>query len=121
MELNAGNQTEAALIKYKKGLGAFNEKMPEFVSQFNAFTEECFKDGALTKKQKHLIALGISIHAQDEYCVIYHTKGCLDHGCSEQEILDTIAVTAAFGGGASVSQGVTLVMDCLNEMGQMKQ
>ncbi|MFP3919292.1 carboxymuconolactone decarboxylase family protein [Lysinibacillus telephonicus] len=121
MDINAVNSTEAALVKYKKGLGLFNEKMPEFVSQFNAFTEECFKEGALTKKQKHLIALGISIHAQDEYCIIYHTKGCLDHGCSEQEILEAIGVTAAFGGGASVSQGVTLVLDCLNEMGHMKQ
>ena len=116
MELNAGNYTETALLKYKKGLGVLNDQMPEFVSQFNMFTEECFKDGALTKKQKHLIALGISIHAQDEYCIIYHTKGCLDHGCSEQEILETIAVTGALGGGASVSQGVTLVMECINEM-----
>lgn len=121
LEINAGNSTEAALGKFKKGLGLFNEKMPEFVSQFNAFTEECFKEGTLTKKQKHLIALGISIHAQDEYCIIYHTKGCLDHGCSEQEILEAIGVTAAFGGGASVSQGVTLVLDCINEMGHMKQ
>ncbi|MFC7687776.1 carboxymuconolactone decarboxylase family protein [Ureibacillus sp. GCM10028918] len=121
MELNTGNPTEAALIKYKKGLGVFNEKMREFVSQFNAFTEECFKDGALNQKQKHLIALGISIHAQDEYCIIYHTKGCLDHGCSEQEILEAIGVSAALGGGASVSQGVTLVLDCMNEMNDMKQ
>ncbi|WP_240758339.1 carboxymuconolactone decarboxylase family protein [Lysinibacillus sp. SGAir0095] len=121
MELNAGNQTEAALIKYKKGLGVFNEKMPGFVSQFNAFTEECFKDGAITQKQKHLIALGISIHAQDEYCIIYHTKGCLDHGCSEQEIIEAIGVTAALGGGPSLSQGVTLVLDCMNEMNHMKQ
>ena len=121
MEFNAAHPMEAALIKYKKGLGVFNEKMPEFVSQFNAFTEECFKDGTLSQKQKHLIALGISIHAQDQLCMIYHTKGCLDHGCSEQEIYETIAVTAAMGGGSAVSQGVTLVLDCMKEMIQMKQ
>ena len=121
MEFNAAHPMEAALIKYKKGLGVFNEKMPEFVSHFNSFTEECFKEGTLTQKQKHLIALGISIHAKDEFCMIYHTKGCLDHGCSEQEIYETITVTAALGGGPSVSQGVTLVLDCMNEMIQMKQ
>ncbi|MEH7345618.1 carboxymuconolactone decarboxylase family protein [Bacillus sp. JJ1532] len=121
MEMKSRNSTENALINYKEGLGMFAEKMPEFVSQFNAFTEECFKEGALSQKQKQLIALGISIHAQDEYCIIYHTKGCLDQGCSEQEILEAIGVTAAFGGGASLSQGVTLVQECINEMSQLKQ
>lgn len=119
--MEASNYTESALLKYKEGLGHFTDKMPEFARQFNAFTEECFKEGALPQKQKQLIALGISIHAQDEYCIIYHTKGCLDQGCSEQEILEAVGVTAAFGGGASMSQGVTLVQECIREMNQMKQ
>ncbi|AZU61640.1 carboxymuconolactone decarboxylase family protein [Neobacillus mesonae] len=121
MEMKAGNSTEAALIKYKEGLGLFTEKMPEFARSFNEFTEECFKEGTLSQKQKQLIALGISIHAQDEYCIIYHTKGCLDQGCSEQEMLEAVGVTAAFGGGASMSQGVTLVQECIMEMNQLKQ
>jgi len=119
--MQIGNSTEATLIKYKEGLGSFTKKMPELASQFNAFTEECFKEGELTQKQKQLIALGISIHAQDEYCIIYHTKGCLDQGCSEQEILEAIGVTAAFGGGAAMSQGVTLVQECINELNQLTQ
>jgi AhpD family alkylhydroperoxidase len=119
--LEASNYTESALLKYKEGLGQFTDKMPEFARQYNAFTEECFKEGSLSQKQKQLIALGISIHAQDEYCIIYHTKGCLDQGCSEQEILEAMGVTAAFGGGASMSQGVTLVQECIQEMNQMKQ
>lgn len=51
------------------------------------------------------VGIILRVHAQDEYCIIYHTKGCLDQGCSKQEILETVAVTAAFGGGASMSQG----------------
>ncbi|GIN87239.1 DNA-binding protein [Heyndrickxia sporothermodurans] len=120
MELESRNTTEAALIKYKEGLGMFTKKMPEFAEQFNAFTEECFKEGSLSQKEKQLIALGISLHAQDEYCIIYHTKGCLDQGCSEQEILEAIGVTAAFGGGATISQGVTLVQECIQELNQLK-
>ena len=121
MEMNGENNAEATLQKFKKGLGVFNEKMPEFVSHFNAFTEECFKDGELTQKQKHLIALGISIHARDEFCIIYHTKGSLDNGCTEQEIFETIAVTGALGGGPSVSQGVTLVLDYIHELKHKKE
>ncbi|KQU17872.1 alkylhydroperoxidase [Bacillus sp. Leaf13] len=102
-------------------MGVFTDKMPELAEKFNSFTEECFKEGLLSKKEKQLIALGISLYSQDEYCIIYHTKGCLDQGCSEQEILEEIGVTAAFGGGATINQAVTLVQNCVQEINQMKQ
>lgn len=121
MEFEARNSTEEALHHYKAGLGTFTKKMPELASKFNDFTEECFKEGSLSKKEKQLIALGISLYAQDEYCIIYHTKGCLDEGCSEEEILEAIGVTAAFGGGATMSQAVTLVQECIQELNQLKQ
>ncbi|WP_059173573.1 carboxymuconolactone decarboxylase family protein [Bacillus sp. FJAT-27445] len=115
------NSTEEALYEYKAGLGVFTKKMPEIARLYNAFTEECFKEGALSQKDKHLIALGVSLHAQDEYCIIYHLKGCLDQGASEDEILETVGVTAAFGGGAAMSQGVTLVQEAIDELNQLKQ
>lgn len=110
------NSTEAALLHYKEGVGIFAKKMPDLASHYNAFTEACFKEGVLSKKQKQLIALGISLYSQDEYCIIYHVKGCLDEGCSEEEILEAVGVTAAFGGGASMSQAVTLVLEAMEEL-----
>jgi AhpD family alkylhydroperoxidase len=121
MEFDARNATEAALLDYKAGLGTFTQKMPHLAEKFNAFTEECFKEGVLSKKEKQLIALGISLYSQDEYCIIYHTKGCLDQGCSEEEILEAVGVTAAFGGGASMSQAVTLVQESMEELKELEQ
>jgi AhpD family alkylhydroperoxidase len=121
MEFEARNTTEAALHEYKAGLGVFTQKMPKLAELYNAFTEECFSEGVLSQKEKQLIALGISLYSQDEYCIIYHTKGCIDQGCSEQEILEAIGVTAAFGGGAAMSQAVTLVQECIQDMTQLKQ
>lgn len=115
------NSTEAALHDYKSGLGTFTQKMPEIARHYNAFTEACFAEGTLSKKEKHLIALGIAVNTQDEYCIIYHAKGCLDNGASEEEILETVGVTAAFGGGAAMSQAVTLVQECITELNQLKQ
>jgi len=119
--IEVSNWTEAALQEYKMGLGTFTQKMPEIAGYFNAFTEACFKEGKLSQKEKQLIALGISVYSQDEYCIIYHTKGCLDQGASEEEILEAIGVTAAFGGGAAMSQAVTLVQDCIADLNQLKQ
>ena len=90
--------------------------MPKLAEQFNSFTEECFKEGTLSKT-KQLIALGISLYSQDEYCITYHIKGCLDQGASEQEIFEAVGVTAAFGGG-TISQAVTLVQECIQELKQ---
>lgn len=115
------NATEAALLDYKVGLGEFTKRMPDLAKHYNAFTEACFKEGTLSKKEKQLIALGISIFAQDEYCIIYHVKGCLDEGASEDQILEAVGVTAAFGGGAAMSQSVTLVQDAIAELGELKQ
>lgn len=118
---DTGNWIESALHDYKLGLGAFTQKMPELASHYNAFTEACFQEGALSQKQKQLIALGISLYSQDEYCIIYHIKGCLDQGASEEEILEAVGVTAAFGGGAAMSQAVTLVQEAITELNQIKQ
>ncbi|KUP05144.1 alkylhydroperoxidase [Bacillus coahuilensis m2-6] len=110
------NLTEEALQDYKAGLGVFSEKMPELAKKYNDFTGECFKEGKLSKKEKHLIALGIAIFSQDEYCIIYHTKGCVDQGCTEDEVLEAVGVTAAFGGGAAMSQSVTLVQEAYQDL-----
>ncbi|ART77902.1 carboxymuconolactone decarboxylase family protein [Sutcliffiella horikoshii] len=114
------NYAEAALHDYKVGLGVFSEKMPELAHHYNEFTEACFKEGVLDKKQKQLIALGVSVYSQDEYCIVYHTKGCLDQGATEQEILEVCGVTAAFGGGAAMSQSVTLVQSCISDFNELK-
>jgi len=108
--------TEHALQEYKEGLGTFTRKMPDLARHYNAFTEACFREGAISQKQKHLMALGISMVLQDEYCMIYHTKGCLDHQCTEEEIFEAAGVAAAFGGGAAMSQAVTLVQDCIEDL-----
>ncbi|AGK54141.1 carboxymuconolactone decarboxylase family protein [Bacillus sp. 1NLA3E] len=110
------NETEAILHDYKLGLGTFTQKMPDLAQHFNAFTEACFKEGELSQKEKQLIALGISVFSQNEYCIIYHTKGCLDQGATEEEIFEAIGVSAAFGGGAAMSQVVTLVQACITDL-----
>ncbi|MBH8597194.1 MULTISPECIES: carboxymuconolactone decarboxylase family protein [unclassified Thermoactinomyces] len=106
------------LIHYKEGLGKFAGKMPDLVRAYNEFTSHCFQEGEIPLKYKHLIALAISLHAQDEYCMVYHSKGCIDQGCTEKEILEAVGVAAAIGGGAVMSQGVTLLQKCLNEFNQ---
>jgi alkylhydroperoxidase/carboxymuconolactone decarboxylase family protein YurZ len=106
---------EQALQAYKQGLGRFSEKLPDVGAKYMEFTAACFREGAVSCKNKHLTALGIAITMQDETCLLYHAKGALDNGASEAELLETVGVCAAFGGGAALSQGVTLLQQALEQ------
>lgn len=119
-EEGAENYFDQSLIDYKQGSSRIQDHLPEVVQGYFDFTEACFQPGSMDAKQKQLIALGISIYANDEYCIMYHTKGAVDHGASEEEIMETIAVSAALGGGAAFSQGVTLALDTYDHYDQTK-
>jgi AhpD family alkylhydroperoxidase len=110
------SDVELWIHEYKEGLGEFQKKMPDIAGKYMEFTASCFAPGSIDKKMKQLIALGISIYSQDEYCIMYHTQEAIHEGASEQEILEVVGVSAAFGGGATMSQGVTLVQECLSEI-----
>lgn len=113
-----GNYVEMSIREYKEGLGHFRDKMPDITEKYIEFTSACFAPGEIDQKTKQLIALGISLYSQDEYCIMYHTQEAMHTGASEQEILEVVGVCAAFGGGATMSQGVTLVQECIQELSQ---
>ncbi|WP_054950834.1 carboxymuconolactone decarboxylase family protein [Numidum massiliense] len=112
------NWVGLALQDYKVGLGRLQEQSPHLVDSFNHFTDTCFQAGAVDAKTKQLMALAISVVANSEYCTIYHVQGALEHGATEEEILEAVGVATAFGGGPAIAQGVTLVQDAVQEIQQ---
>ena len=63
-----------------------------------------FSDGALKKKDKELIAIGISIVVNCESCIEWHIKEAAKSGATMKEVLEAIEVGIEFGGGpATVS------------------
>ncbi|WP_234998520.1 carboxymuconolactone decarboxylase family protein [Salirhabdus sp. Marseille-P4669] len=114
MEINENeyeNYFDQSILDYKHGSERIKKHLPEMTQGYFDFTDACFKEGEISAKQKQLMALAVAIYAQDEYCIMYHTKGAVEHDASEEEIMETIAVSAALGGGAAFSQGVTLAME----------
>jgi AhpD family alkylhydroperoxidase len=104
-----------ALHEYKEGIGKMSEKMPDVIHSYNEFTKVCFQEGTLSQKHKHLIGLALGVYSNDEYCIIFHTKEAMDQGATEEEILEAVAVSAAFGGGMAMSQSATLVQEAIEE------
>lgn len=108
---------DSVLKGYKEGMGQFTEQLPDIGSGFHSFTESCFAEGALDGKQKQLIALALSVYADDKTCMSFHAKGCVDAGCTEREVLEACSIAAALGSGAVMSRTVT----CLSGMFQQFQ
>ncbi|SDJ01280.1 carboxymuconolactone decarboxylase family protein [Natribacillus halophilus] len=104
---------EEALQEYKDGMNYLSGQLPKLTRKYNAFMDACFAEGELTTKDKHIIALAISVCMNEEYSIISHTKACIDEECSEDEIMEAVGVAAAFAGSAALSQGVTVVRDAI--------
>ncbi len=74
---------------------------------YEAFThmeEAAFSDGALPKKTKELIAIGISVRIDCESCMQWHIEQSAAAGASMPEVLEAVEVGIEMGGGpATVS------------------
>ena len=71
---------------------------------FLQMDEAAFSDGALPKKNKELIAIGISVVIDCESCMQWHIEQAAKAGASMQEVLEGVEVGMEMGGGpATVS------------------
>jgi len=66
--------------------------------------EAAFSDGALSKKTKELIAVGISVKIDCESCMQWHIQQAAAAGATMREVLEAVEVGIEMGGGpATVS------------------
>lgn len=106
---------EEKVHAYKDQISELAHSLPEVVQAYHQFTGECFASGALDAKTKQLIALGIGMFANNEVCTFYHVNEARSKGASEQEIMETIAVAGAVGGGHAMSQGALRVQEAIKQ------
>jgi AhpD family alkylhydroperoxidase len=83
---------------------------------FLAMEKAAYCDGALPKKQKELIAVGISVVKNCESCMQWHIEQAAACGTTFEELLEAIEVGMEMGGGpATVSARFALeVMESLS-------
>lgn len=92
------------IIKSRKKAHNFYSDHSEVYRSFLDMEKNTYKDGRLSKLQKELIAIGISVVVNCESCMEWHIKQALNDGASEDEILEAIDVGIEMGGGpATVS------------------
>jgi alkylhydroperoxidase/carboxymuconolactone decarboxylase family protein len=81
---------------------------PALWEKFMAWYQAVFAEGALTEREKALIALGVSHAVQCPYCIDAYTKSCLEKGADVEQMTEAVHVSAAIRGGASLVHGVQM-------------
>ncbi len=95
--------------------GNITEWQPELGKKFFDYYDEVFKPGALSAREKSLIALAVSHTIQCPYCIDAYTSGSIKTGADEEQMMEAIHVAAAIRGGSSLVHGVQM-MNKANEI-----
>ncbi|MBK9106542.1 MAG: carboxymuconolactone decarboxylase family protein [Saprospiraceae bacterium] len=97
-----------------KKFGNITEFQEAMGTKFFDYYNEVFKEGALTEREKALIALAVAHTVQCPYCIDAYTSTCLAKGADEEQMMEAVHVSAAIRAGASLVNSVMM-------MNQVKQ
>jgi 4-carboxymuconolactone decarboxylase len=86
-------------------IGQGNQELWE---KFSRYYQAVFAEGALTEREKALIALGVAHAVQCPYCIDAYTQACLEKGSTVEEMTEAVHVACAIRGGASLIHGIQM-------------
>ena len=75
--------------------------------QFMAFTAATERaDGAIPRKYRELIALGVALTTQCAYCIDIHTRHARAHGVTKEELAEAAFIAAAVRAGGTLAHSL---------------
>lgn len=93
-------------LKKFEDVGEFG---PELAEKFFDWYGSVFEEGALSAKEKALIALAVSHALQCPYCIDAYTTNSLEKGATEEQMMEAVHVASAIRGGSSLVHGVQMM------------
>ena len=75
------------------------EYAPTLGEKYFDYYGEAMKDGALSAREKALIAMAVATTHQCPYCIDAYTNQCLSLGVSEEEMMEAVHVGSAMVAG----------------------
>lgn len=93
-------------LKKFSGISEFEEGLAK---KFFDYYGAVFAEGALTAREKSLIALAVAHALQCPYCIDAYSIDAVEKGCDEKQVMEAVHVAAAIRGGASLVHGVQMM------------
>jgi 4-carboxymuconolactone decarboxylase len=88
--------------------GDIGRARPELWDKFKAWYAAVQEAGALSRREKALIGLGVAHALQCPYCIDAYTSSCLENGSDLEQMTEAIHVASAIRGGASLVHGLQM-------------
>ena len=88
----------------------------ELADKFFAYYGAVFDEGALTAREKALIALAVAHTVQCPYCIDAYVNACLEKGSDMEQMTEAVHVATAIRGGASLVHGIQM-LDQVEKLG----
>ena len=89
--------------------GKITEWSEELGTKFFDYYGKVFEEGALSAREKSLIALAVSHVVKCPYCIDAYTKDGLQKGITKEEMMEAVHVGAAIESGATLVHGVQMM------------
>ena len=85
-----------------KKFGNITDYQEAMGKKFFDYYGEVFQEGALTEREKALIALGVAHALQCPYCIDAYSSTCLVKGADEEQMMEAVHVAAAIRAGTTL-------------------
>ncbi|EEX16461.1 MAG: carboxymuconolactone decarboxylase family protein [Salipiger thiooxidans] len=87
------------LADTRNNLRNMRKAIPDTFAGFVALEQAASADGALDKKQKEFIALGIAVALRCEDCILTHVSALVRIGATREEIGEILGTSIQMAGG----------------------
>ncbi len=94
--------------EHLKHFGDIGKDAPQLWEKFSAYYGAVFEEGALSEREKSLIALAVAHAVQCPYCIDAYTQACLEKGSNIEQMTEAVHVANAIRGGAALVHGMQM-------------
>ena len=74
---------------------------PDLFNGFKSLVKYYYKQGALSRREKELMAVAVSVATRCLTCLGNHANNAVTAGASKEQVLEAAAIGVEFGGGPS--------------------
>ena len=85
-----------------ESLTPFRKSQSQAMQGFGQLAKAAMAEGAISAKNKELIALAIGITQHCSGCVAFHVKALLKLGCTREELEEMLTICVYMGGGPAL-------------------
>lgn len=100
------NYFESEDLKKFGNIGRVNK---ELADKFFDYYNSTMKAGALSEREKALIALAVAHAMKCPYCIDAYTSTCLEKGADEAQMAEAVHVAAAMQAGITLVHSVQMM------------